>query len=465
MPAHRFNPVILREYDVRGAYGRTLAEPDARALGQSFGTILRREGGSNRRVCVGYDGRVSSPALEAALVEGLMSTGLEVLRLGRGPTPLLYYSVFYTNAGGGIMVTGSHNPPDQNGFKLMLGRRAFHGANIARLGPMAAAADFETGKGSSTAIDPRQDYMAELVKGFGTDGRPLTVAWDPGNGAAGEIVADLAKRLPGQHIAINTTIDGAFPVHHPDPAVEKNLAQLKDLVAKNKCDVGLAFDGDGDRLGVIDSAGNTIMPDQLLALFAADVLRASPGASIIADVKSSQMLFDEIARLGGKPVMWRTGHALIKDKLAELKAPLAGELSGHMFFADRYFGFDDALYAAVRTLALMGNSKQPLVDLVRRLPKWINTPEIRVQCAEDRKFVVITELKERLRAEGAAVSDIDGVRVTMPDGWWLARASNTEAALVVRAEARDTAGLARVQAVLKEQLGLSGVSLKPAASH
>ena len=465
MSAHRFNPVILREYDVRGTYGRTLSEADARALGRSFGTVLRREGGGTRRVCVGYDGRVSSPALEAALVEGLISTGLEVLRVGRGPTPLLYYSVFHTNAGGGIMVTGSHNPPDQNGFKLMLGRKAFHGANIARLGLIAAASDFETGKGSTAIIDPRQDYMAELMKGFGTGGRPLAVAWDPGNGAAGEIVDDLAKRLPGKHIAINTVIDGTFPVHHPDPAVEKNLAQVKELVAKNKCDVGLAFDGDGDRLGVIDSAGNTIMADQLLALFAGDVLRTHPGASVIADVKTSQMLFDEVARLGGKPVMWRTGHALIKDKLYELKAPLAGELSGHMFFADRYYGFDDALYSAVRVLALLGNSKETLVDMVGRLPKWINTPEMRVQCAEDRKFVVITELKERLRAKGATVSDIDGVRVTTPDGWWLVRASNTEASLVVRAEARDTAGLARVKALLKEQLDLSGVSLTPAASH
>jgi phosphomannomutase len=464
MPAHRFNPVILREYDVRGTYGRTLSEADARALGQSFGTILRREGGNNRRVCVGYDGRVSSPALEGALVEGLISTGLEVLRVGRGPTPLLYYSVFHTNAGGGVMVTGSHNPPDQNGFKLMLGRKAFHGINIARLGPITAAADFESGIGSAAAIDPRQDYFAELMQGFSSGGRPLTVAWDPGNGAAGEIVADLAKRLPGRHIAVNTVIDGTFPVHHPDPAVEKNLAQVKDLVAKNNCDVGLAFDGDGDRLGVIDSAGNTVMPDQLLALFAADVLRANPGASVIADVKSSQMLFDEIARLGGKPVMWRTGHALIKDKLAELRAPLAGELSGHMFFADRYYGFDDALYSAVRLLALLANGKENLYTLVKQLPKWVNTAEVRVHCEEDRKFSVITELKERLRAKGALVIDIDGVRVSTADGWWLVRASNTEAALVIRAEARDARGLGRVQAALKSELGLSGVSMV-AASH
>lgn len=466
MAPHRFNPTILREYDIRGTVGKTLSVADATAIGRAFGTIVLAEG-KGKAVCVGYDGRVSSPDLEAGLVEGLTSTGVDVVRVGRGPTPQLYYSVFHLESDGGIMVTGSHNPPDQNGFKLVLGRKAFHGANIARLGRLAADGAFAQGKGSVTDKDVRANFLNELVAGYtaGTSGRPLTVAWDPGNGAGGEMVERLIPRLPGRHIAMNTVIDGTFPAHHPDPAEEKNLRQLKEAVFANKADVGLAFDGDGDRLGVVDSTGNTIMPDQLLALFAVDVLAASPGATVIADVKSSQMLFDEVARLGGKPLMWKTGHALIKAKMADTKSPLAGELSGHMFFADRYYGYDDALYAAVRLLSFLAGSKQTLAEMVAHLPKWVNTPEMRVHCAEDRKFVVITELQQRLRDSGADVSDIDGVRVTTADGWWLVRASNTEAALVVRAEARDASGLTRVQAALKEQLGLSGVQLVPAASH
>ncbi len=460
MAPHRFNPTILREYDIRGTVGKTLSAADANAIGRAFGTILLSEA-KGKTVSVGYDGRISSPDLEAALVEGFQSVGVDVIRVGRGPTPLLYYSVFHLNTAGGIMVTGSHNPPDQNGFKLVLGRKAFHGAAIARLGRLAGEGTFAQGKGSAVSKDVRDAFIQELLAGLkpGAATRPLTVAWDPGNGAAGEIVERLIPRLPGRHMAINTKIDGTFPAHHPDPAEEKNLRQLKDLVLANKCDVGLAFDGDGDRLGVVDSSGNTIMPDQLLALFAADVIAATPGATVIADVKSSQMLFDEIARLGGKPLMWRTGHALIKDKMAEIKAPLAGELSGHMFFADRYYGYDDALYSAVRLLSFLANTKDSLATLVSRLPKWINTPEMRVHCAEDRKFAVIGELKDRLRAKGAKVTDIDGVRVTTPDGWWLVRASNTEAALVVRAEARDAAGLGRLRTELEDQLRQSGVSV------
>ena len=463
MAPHRFNPTILREYDIRGTVGKTLSAADANAIGKTFGTIVLREGkGTN--VCVGFDGRVSSPELEAALVEGLTSTGIDVTRIGRGPTPLLYYSVFHLESAGGIMVTGSHNPGDQNGFKLMLGRRAFHGAAIAALGRAAGEGAFAQGKGRVASKDVRADYLKELVAGFKPKrgDRQLTVAWDPGNGAAGEIVGDLTARLPGRHIAMNTVIDGTFPSHHPDPAEEKNLRQIKDAVVTSKCDVGLAFDGDGDRLGVVDDRARMVSADQILALLARDVLAAHPGSTVIADVKSSQMLFDEIARLGGTPVMWRTGHALIKDKVAETKAPLAGELSGHLFFADRYYGYDDALYAAVRVLAVLVDSERPLSALIDGLPRWASTPEIRIHCAEERKFVLIDELRTRLKQQGALVIDIDGVRVSTADGWWLVRASNTEAALVVRAEGRDDAALARVREHLERELKLSGAVLKTA---
>jgi phosphomannomutase len=460
MAPHRFNPTILREYDIRGTVGKTLSAADAGAIGRAFGTIVQREG-KGTTVCVGYDGRVSSPELEAALVDGLTSTGVDVARIGRGPTPLLYYSVFHLNSAGGIMVTGSHNPGDQNGFKLVLGRKAFHGAAIAALGRLAAEGSFAQGEGRVTSTDVRPSYTDELVAAFrpARGSRKLTVAWDPGNGGAGEIVGSLAQRLPGKHIAMNTVIDGTFPAHHPDPAEEKNLRQIKDAVLANKCDIGLAFDGDGDRLGVVDDRARMVSADQILALLAREVLAARPGSIVVADVKSSQMLFDEVARLGGKPLMWRTGHALIKDKLAETKAPLAGELSGHLFFADRYYGYDDALYAAVRVLAVLVDAGQPLSAIVDALPRWSSTPEIRVHCAEERKFVLVDELRARLKQQGAEVIDIDGARVTTKDGWWLVRASNTEAALVVRAEGRDDAALARVRASLQRELKLSGASL------
>jgi phosphomannomutase len=462
MPAHKFNPNVLREYDIRGTVGKTLSTADAFALGRAFGSIIVREGTAGKTACVGYDGRLTSPELEAAVVDGLRQSGVDVIRIGRGPTPLLYFAVFHLDAGAGVMVTGSHNPKDQNGFKLMLGKRAFYGKDITRIGAVAAAGDFTNGRGRVESRDIVPAYVDKLLGGYEpSDGaRNLRVAWDPGNGAAGAVIAALTPRLPGKHVLLNEVIDGTFPSHHPDPAEEKNLAQLQAAVRDNKCDVGLAFDGDGDRLGVVDGSGAVVWSDQLLVLFAREVLQKSPGASIIADVKSSQVLYDEIRRLGGQPVMWRTGHALIKDKLADLKAPLAGELSGHIFFGDRYYGFDDALYAAVRLLALLAGSNASLGELIGALPKFANFPEVRVHCPDERKFAVVSELRDRLRASGASVVDIDGVRVSTPDGWWLVRASNTEGALVVRAEARDMAGLDRLRAALTRELAKSNVSFE-----
>ena len=455
--AHAFDPTILREYDIRGVVGETLSAADAYAIGRAFATRVARHG-QGRRICVAYDGRLSSPELEAALVDGLAGGGARVLRLGLGPTPMLYYGVHHLDADGGVMVTGSHNPPDQNGFKFMLGTASFYGDDIAELGRVAAAGDYATGEGAIAARPVFDDYVARIAADYAGE-RLLKVAWDAGNGAAGEALVALTARLPGEHVLLNEVIDGTFPAHHPDPTVPENLVQLIDAVAAGKCDLGIAFDGDGDRIGVVDERGRILWGDQLLAILAADVLRRRPGETIIADVKASQVLFDEIERLGGRPLMWRTGHSLIKAKMAETGCPLAGEMSGHIFFADGYYGFDDALYAAVRLLSTIAGGDDSLGALRDRLPAVVNTPELRFPCDEARKFAVVDEMRERLGAEGASFSDIDGVRVSTDDGWWLLRASNTQAVLVARCEAPDQAGLDRLMADLAAHLKALGVSL------
>jgi phosphomannomutase len=455
MTAHRFDPTILREYDIRGIVGKTLHEADAAAIGRAFGTMVKEKNGKS--VAIGYDGRLSSPVLAKALTEGLTAAGVDVVSVGLGPTPMLYYAASTLNVDGGIMITGSHNPPDYNGFKMMLGRRSFYGADIQRLGEISAKGQVATGKGKAETKSLLDEYVARIAKDYAGK-RQLTVAWDPGNGATGEAVVKLTQALPGTHILINETIDGTFPAHHPDPTEPKNLEQLEALVAEKKCDLGIAFDGDGDRIGVVDSKGRILWGDQLMVILAGDVLKTKPGATIIADVKASQVLFDEVKRMGGAPMMWRTGHSLIKTKMAETKAPLAGEMSGHIFFADKYYGYDDALYAAVRLLAIIAGGTETIAAMRDRLPAVINTPELRFPCSETRKFAVIDEVRQRLETAGAEMSDIDGVRVSTADGWWLLRASNTQDVLVARAEAKSEAGLGRLKTLLAEQLKQSGIA-------
>ena len=398
MNAHRFDPSILRAYDIRGVLDETLGTADAMAIGRAFGTIVRRRGG--RTVNVGYDGRHSSPDLADHLVAGLKSTGIAVRRVGLGPTPMLYFSVHDTSADGGIMVTGSHNPPDHNGFKFMLGRAGFFGEDIQALGKIAAAGDFEIGDGTEETVDIAGRYVDRLVAGAELPS-DLTVAWDPGNGAAGAVLEALTARIPGRHVLINLAVDGDFPNHHPYPTVPENLEQLQQAVARDGAALGFAFDGDGDRIGVIDAAGRIVWGDQLLALLARDVLNNHPGATIIGDVKCSIALFDEIRRLGGNAVMWAAGHSLVKAKMVETGAKLAGEMSAHIFFADDYFGFDDGLYAAVRTLQLIQRSGKSIGAMLAELPVFVNTPELRFECAEARKFAVAAEVAERMRAAGA----------------------------------------------------------------
>ncbi len=462
---HRFHPTILREYDVRGIIGETLSVADTRVLGMAFATAVLRDRGAGATICVGYDGRLTSPELEAALVDGMSSTGANVIRIGRGPTPMLYFSVYHHEADAGIMVTGSHNPPDHNGFKMMLGHLSFFGSDITGLGRIAAAGDFETPEnpGEISHLPVTEDYLSALTgacEGAGGIGE-LRVAWDAGNGAAGEVMSALTARLPGEHHLLFSDIDGTFPNHHPDPTVADNLKDVQEAVRAKGLDFGIALDGDGDRIGVVDGRGRLLWADQLLALLARDVLEDNPGATVIADVKSSQLLFDEVSRMGGKPVMWKTGHSLIKGKMAEERAPLAGEMSGHIFFADRYHGYDDALYAAVRLLGVLTRAGRSLADLADELPVFVNTPEIRIACDDVKKFEIVDEIRNRLRAEGTAVDDIDGVRVSSDDGWWLLRPSNTQAVLVARCEATDESALERLKQTLRQELEKSGVAVPP----
>ncbi len=456
---HRFDPSILREYDIRGIVGTNLFAADAEALGRAFAATLVE--GSARdgtcRVAVGYDGRLTSPELETALVEGLAAGGVDVVRIGRGPTPMLYFAAATLGVDGGIMVTGSHNPPDHNGFKMVLGGKPFYAEAIQALGRKALAL--------GPPADPRgqvedhaiaNDYIARLARDFDA-GKPLTIAWDPGNGATGDIVTRLTALLPGTHHLINATIDGYFPAHHPDPTVPENLVQLQHEVARRECDLGIAFDGDGDRIGVVDATGRILWGDQLMIVLARDVLKRHPGAPILADVKASDVLFAEIARAGGRPVMLPTGHSGIKAKLAELNAPLAGEMSGHIFFGDRWYGFDDAVYVAVRLLGILGNTSESLAEIADRLPVMFNTPELRIDCDEARKFAIVHDIAERLRQRDAEIIDIDGVRVKTTDGWWLVRASNTQAVIVARAEAATPQALARLKAEITQELKKSGL--------
>lgn len=453
---HDFHPTSLREYDIRGVVGKTLSGADAFAIGRCFGSIVARDGG--KKVVVGYDGRLSSPELETQLVAGLVACGLEVARIGCGPTPMLYFASYELKADGAVMVTGSHNPPDYNGFKMMLGKKPFFGAQIQQIGQMAASGDVVAeASGSSTEVDVSDAYIARLLKDYDGGDRALNVVWDPGNGSGAEITKRLVAKLPGKHTVINGEIDGRFPNHHPDPTVLKNLEQIIAEVKKQSADLGIAFDGDADRIGAVDGEGNMLFGDQLLVVLARDVLKNHPGGTIIADVKASQVLFDEVGKAGGEPLMWKTGHSLIKAKMAETKSPLAGEMSGHIFFNDKWYGFDDAPYSAIRLLGIVARASESLAQMRDALPKVINTPELRFDCPDERKFGVIQEVKGRLAASGANVNDVDGVRVLTEDGWWLLRASNTQAVLVARAEAKTEEGLERLKTLLAEQVEASGL--------
>ena len=460
---HTFSPTILREYDIRGQIGINLAEDDAYALGLAFGTWLLRERGGDMQkpICVSYDGRTSSPPLAGALIGGLNDSGFTVVNIGLGPSPMLYFAVKDRGAAAGIMVTGSHNPSDYNGFKMLTQTEPVFGEHIQRIGEIAASGDFENGSGQTTHIDIREDYIARLLKDF-TGERELNVAWDAGNGAAGEVLRMLTDKLPGKHTLLFDDIDGSFPNHHPDPTVDANLVDLQQAVADNGCDLGIAFDGDGDRIGVVNEKGDVLRCDILMTLYAREVLKNHPGAAIIGDVKCSQVMFDEIERLGGQPVMWKTGHSLIKDKMAELKSPLAGELSGHIFFNDIYYGYDDALYCGIRLMNEVAKADGALSTLTASLPTLFNTPEYRVEVDEETKFDIVPQIAKNLKGgmpEGFELDETDGVRVKNGQDWWLLRPSNTQTVLVFRAESASEEGLERLKDMALQEIAKVGYTL------
>ncbi|MDG1709434.1 MAG: phosphomannomutase/phosphoglucomutase [Emcibacteraceae bacterium] len=457
---HQFNSSILREYDVRGIVGDTLTSLDAEFLGKAFATMVIRGGG--KRICLGFDGRLTSPELEGKLLKGLLSTGLDVVRIGLGPSPMLYYSVFELDTDGGVMITGSHNPPDYNGFKMMIGKGGCFGEQIQELGRISASGDFEVGHGKVDSFDIVEKYVDRLL--YDVDLTALaksniSAAWDMGHGATGDIVRSIVEKLPGKHSLLFEEIDGLFPAHHPDPTVAENLVDLQNAVVKNDHDLGVAFDGDGDRIGVVDQKGEIIWADQLMAILAEEILNELPGSTIIGDVKCSQVFYDHVEKCGGKAVMWKTGHSLIKSKLSELNAPLAGEMSGHIFYKHKFYGFDDAVYVALRLLNIVATTDGGMEELRLKLPQMVNTPEMRIECNEGRPFEIVDEVIGRLKDAGVVYNDLDGARVTTQDGWWLLRASNTQNVVVARCEGHDKDALGRIYANLKDQLILSGITL------
>jgi phosphomannomutase len=455
----RINPAIVRSYDLRGRVGQQLGLDDAHALGLAYATVAHAH--RRREIAVCRDGRLTSPELESALVAGLIEGGMHVRRLGLGPTPMLYFAVSAHELDGGIMVTGSHNPADQNGFKLVFGGQPVCGdalQSLVRQAPMRRAG----GLADDLVIDgvaAAHAYVERLAQ-LGAAAPPLHVVWDCGSGAVGAVIAALTSRLPGRHTLLNAVVDGRFPAHHPDPSVAENLCQLQSVVRDLGADVGIAFDGDGDRIGVVDSTGTIVWPDQLLLLLALEALGAQRGVAVVADVKSSRVLFNEVERCGGRAVMVPSGYVRVRDAMLREKAPLAGEMSGHIFFADCWHATDDALFVAIRMLLTVGRRALSLAEFLQTLPRTAATPELRLPCPEHRKEQVIREVYARLAAcNGVRIDTTDGLRVTTEDGWWLLRASRTEPKLTARCEADDGAGLSRLQRALTAQLLRSGIQV------
>lgn len=453
----KINPSIFREYDIRGIAGKDLSPEFAEALGKAYAAYIADRkpvaGRKSLTVSVGRDCRLSSDAYAAALISGMRGGGLDVIELGVCPSPLTYFSIFHLDLDGGIMVTGSHNPSDYNGFKTCVGRDTIHGHQIQDLrklmeNPPVKSASAAQGTLSRYSVIPA--YIEHIVKNC----RPLKtkkIVIDAGNGTASTVAPPLFERLGAQIIPLYCELDGRFPNHHPDPTVVSNLKDLVETVKREKADFGVAFDGDSDRIGLVDETGRVIFGDEIMVIFSREILKERPGSTIISEVKSSHRLYQDIANRGGRPIMWKTGHSLIKSKMKEEKAALAGEMSGHIFFADRYFGYDDAIYAAVRVYEIAASNEGPLSSLIADLPKTVATPEIRVECEEEKKFALVEETKKRL-APGRKITDIDGVRVDFGDSWGLVRASNTQPVLVLRFEAPTQSRIDEIRGIVEGAL-------------
>ena len=449
---------VFREYDIRGVADRDLTDDLVRKIGRGLAKMLRPDGASkpHPRIVVCRDCRRSGPRLFEALVHGLTEAGADVVDVGVGPTPLMYFGVHHLDADGGVMITGSHNPGDENGFKIMKGKASFFGADLQKLADYVQTSTEPLGpKGSLETCPIEEAYLDELRRRIHLGATDMTVVIDAGNGAAGPLGVRALRDTGLSPVALYCDMNGSFPNHHPDPTVPKNLEVLIATVKEKNARVGIAWDGDGDRMGVVDQSGEIVWGDRLLALFARDILGEKKGAVVIGEVKCSQSTYDDIAKHGGRPIMWKTGHSLIKTKMKEEKALLAGEMSGHFFFADRYFGYDDGIYAALRLLEILSRGSQTVVELLRDLPQGVSTPEIRVDCPDALKVEVVAGVKERLRGKGE-LTEIDGVRITYPDGsWGLVRASNTGPVIVVRFEAPSAGRLAEVRREVEGALDAS----------
>jgi phosphomannomutase / phosphoglucomutase len=451
------NPLIFREYDVRGVADRDLTDELAEDLGRAFGTFLSRRG--QRRIVVGRDCRVSSPRLHAALLKGLLQTGLTLTDIGVGPTPMLYFSVFHLDAEGGVQITGSHNPPEDNGFKLMSGKATLAGDEVRELRTLIERRDFDLrGGGSCVSFDPLPAYVGYMRGNIRLARTDLRFAIDAGNGAGGPAALAAMQALGLDPVAMYCDMDGEFPNHHPDPSLPENLEELVARVRNDKLAFGIAYDGDADRIGVVDNLGNVLYGDRLLILLARQILARHPGAAILGEVKCSQTLYDDIAEHGGRPIIWKTGHSLIKRKMKEEHALLAGEMSGHVFFADRYYGYDDAIYASLRLIEIIAASDMPLDRLLADVPQTHSTPELRVDCSDELKFGVVQRVLDHYRPTHT-VLDVDGARIAFPGGWGLVRASNTQPALVLRFEAASAARLGEIRSEVEGVVARSQISV------
>jgi phosphomannomutase/phosphoglucomutase len=443
------NPNIFREYDIRGIVGRHLTDETVAVLARALGTFFRKS--NAKKIAIGYDARISSPRFCDLLTQGFTETGCDVLLIGRVPTPVLYHTVFTRGVDGGVMITGSHNPPDHNGFKICLGKDALFGSQIQEIKEIALSGEFTSGAGTVEKLDVLDDYCRDIVSRVSVGERKLRVVIDAGNGMGGVTAVPVYRELCVELTELFTEPDSTFPNHHPDPTVEENLDDLIRAVREGSADLGIAFDGDGDRIGVVDETGRIIWGDELMVLFSRAVLQERPGAAIIAEVKCSQTLFDDIAAHGGQAIMWKAGHSLIKAKMKETKAALAGEMSGHIFFADRFYGFDDATYAGGRLIEILSKTDKPLSALLADLPKTFSTPELRVDCPDETKFDVVKRIAEDF-ARTHNVITIDGARILFDHGWGLVRASNTQAILVLRFEADSDEHLAEMRRTVEAKV-------------
>ena len=455
----RFNPDVLREYDIRGIVNKDLTANTAYSIGRTFGHIVCSKF-SEKKIAIGYDGRLTSPSLYDALCAGLLESGANVFSIGLCPTPMAYFAHYHLKTDAAVMVTGSHNPPEYNGFKMVLNKHSFFADEIQNLQSLTTLKNILTGQGKLNNFDIRKEYVKNNLKNIKFNKR-MKIAWDIANGSMGTVIDSFTNQLSrAEHIVINKEVDGTFPNHHPDPTVPKNMEQLIKTVISNSCDIGLGFDGDGDRLGVVDNKGNIIWADQYMLLLAKEISNLYENPKIIMDVKSSKVFFDEVKKFNCEPIMFKTGHSPIKEKMKEVKSPLSGEMSGHICYGDDFFGYDDAMYVGLRLLRILSNEEISLNELMGLYPKTTATPETRVNVEEIRKFEIINEIKNRLKDIKGKIIDIDGIRVENDKGWFLIRASNTQNQLTCRAESLNKDDLPDLIKLIENQLKLSGVEFK-----